>query len=112
MREGQRLLRRLVRPGIQRLLLRGDKLALLRGEVRKFGGGFKEKTVKKLSLIIEARLNGWDLTLSLSAPKPTSTSSLGSLGKPYEGSMRYEIDTSEISCGMRKLFPQIEYMTL
>ena len=28
----------------------------------KFGGSFKERTVKKLSLVIEAGLNGWDLT--------------------------------------------------
>lgn len=78
----------------------------------KFGGSFKEKTVKKLSLVIEAGLNGWDLILSSSALKPTSTSSLGSLGKPYEDRMRYDIDTSEMSYGMRKLFSQIEYGVL
>ena len=78
----------------------------------KFGGSFKEETVKKLSLVIEAGLNGWDLTLSSSALKPTSASSLGSLGKPYEDRVRYDIDTSEMSYGMRKLFSQIEYGVL
>ena len=75
----------------------------------KFGGSFKEKTVKKLSLVIEAGLNGRDLTLPSSALKPTSASSPGSLGKPYEDRMRYDIDTSEMSYGMRMLFSQIEY---
>ncbi len=78
----------------------------------KLGGSFKERTVKKLSLVIEARLNGWDLTLSSSALKPTSASSLGSLGRPYEGRMKYDIDTSEMSYGMRKLFSQIKYGVL
>ena len=75
----------------------------------KFGGSFNRKTVEKISLVIEARLNGWDLTLSSSALKPASPSSLGPLGKPYEDRMKHDIDTSEMSYGMRKLFSQIEY---
>ena len=75
----------------------------------KFGGSFSRKTVEKISLVIEARLNGWDLTPSSSALKPASPSSLGPLGKPYEGRVKYGIDTSEMSYGMRKLFSQIEY---
>ncbi len=78
----------------------------------KFGGSFNRKTVEKISLVIEARLNGWDLTLSSSALKPASPSSLGSLGKPYEDRVKYDIDTSEMSYGMRKLFSQIEYGVL
>lgn len=78
----------------------------------KLGGGFKRETVEKLSLIIEAGLNGWDLILSSSALKPANPSSLGSLGKPYEDRMKYDIDTSEMSYGMRKLFSQIEYGVL
>ena len=78
----------------------------------KIGGSFNRKTVEKISLVIEARLNGWDLTLSSSALKPASPSSLGPLGKPCEDRMKYDIDTSEMSCGMRKLFSQIEYGVL
>ena len=69
----------------------------------------KRATVEKFSLIIEAGLNGWDLILSSSSLKPANPSSLGPLGKPCEDGMKYDIDTSEMSYGMRKLFSQIEY---
>lgn len=78
----------------------------------KFGGSFNRRTVEKLSLIIEAGLNGWGLIPSSSALKPSDPSAFGSLGKPYEDRMKYDIDTSEMGYGMRKLFSQIEYGVL
>ncbi len=78
----------------------------------KLGGSFKKETVEKLSLVMEAELNGWGVTLSSSALEPTDPSSLGSLGRPYEDRARYDIDTSEMSYGMRKLFSQIKYGVL
>ena len=78
----------------------------------KLGGRFKKETVRKLSLAMEAQLNGWDLILSSAALKPTDPSALGSLGRPAEDRMKYDIDTSQMSYGMRKLFSQIEYGVL
>ncbi len=74
----------------------------------KLGGRFKRETVEKLALVAEARLNGWALTLSSSALKPADPSALGSLGRPYEDRMKYDIDTSEMGYGMRKIIAGIE----
>ncbi len=50
--------------------------------------------------------------MRLKVIEAASPSSLGSLGKPYEDRVKYDIDTSEMSYGMRKLFSQIEYGVL
>ena len=80
-----------------------------KSDIPKFGGFFNKKTVEKLSLVIEATLIGWPLTLSSSALKLTNISTFDCWGKPYENRMKCGIDVSEMSCGLRELFSRIEY---
>ena len=66
-------------------------------------------TVAMLSMVREARENGWELKISSKSLREEGTSLLATLGRPYEDVVKYDIDTREMDYATRKMFARIEY---
>ena len=75
----------------------------------KYANRFKETTVAMLSMVREARENGWELKISSKSLREEGASLLATLGRPYEDVMKYDIDTREMDYATRKMFARIEY---
>ena len=75
----------------------------------KYANRFKKVTVAMLSMVREARENGWELKISSKSLREEGTSLLATLGRPYEDVMKYDIDTREMDYATRKMFARIEY---
>lgn len=75
----------------------------------KLASRFKKSTAEKLCTIIEARENGLMVAISIKTKEPPSMDELPWLGRAYEDRMKYDIDTSEMSCGMRKVIDNLRY---
>ena len=75
----------------------------------KYANRFKETTVAMLSMVREARENGWELKISSKSLREEGASLLATLGRPYEAVMKYDIDTREMDYATRKMFARIEY---
>lgn len=78
----------------------------------KYANRFKKTTVATLSMVREARENGWDLRISSKSLREEGTSLLATLGRPYEDVMKYDIDTRGMDYAARKMFARIEYPDL
>ncbi len=75
----------------------------------KYANRFKKVTVAMLSMVREARENGWELKISSKSLREEGTSLLATLGRPYEDVVKYDIDTREMDYATRKMFARIEY---
>jgi hypothetical protein len=74
----------------------------------KHANRFSPATLEKLAVVKEARENRWGLEFHSKGRRPVDEVCL-SLGRPYEGPMRYDIDTSGLYQQNKRLFGQLRY---
>ena len=94
---------------LPRLLPGGHELPLLRPAVRQIRQQIQKVTVAMLSMVREAKENGWELKISSKSRREEGASLLATLGRPYEDVVKYDIDTGEMDYATRKMFARIEY---